>query len=174
MHWLYRIQQRIAITNLECNFILIFSCLFGLGLLARHIQSQPHPLPQNTYATTDRLFHEASGSSHAATEALVHELPAPTVPEATSDTNRTTTSKPTSRSAHSTTAASTPRMNLNEANASQLERLPRIGPKLAERILEYRNEHGPFQRVQDLVKVSGIGEKTLARLEPLLLVEKAE
>lgn len=174
MHWFYRIQQRIAITDTECNLILTFACLFGLGLVARHVQNKPQPLPQSTYATADRLFHEASGPSHAAAEAHIHGLTTPTVPEAASDTNRTATSKPASHPARSSTAALTPRMNLNEANASQLERLPRIGPKLAERILEYRRAHGPFKQVEDLVKIRGIGDKTLARLEPLLYVEKAE
>ena len=61
-------------------------------------------------------------------------------------------------------------INLNRATAAELEALPRIGPKIAGRILAYREAHGPFQRVQDLTDVRGIGEKTLARLEPLVTV----
>ncbi|MCH8962717.1 MAG: helix-hairpin-helix domain-containing protein, partial [Bacteroidetes bacterium] len=65
-------------------------------------------------------------------------------------------------------------INLNTATASELQRLPRIGPKLAARILALREAHGPFRRVQDLVQVRGIGKKTLARLAPYLVVEEPE
>jgi comEA protein len=63
------------------------------------------------------------------------------------------------------------RMNLNTASASQLQRLPRIGPKMAERILTYRTEKGGFKRVSELQNVRGIGEKTLEKLAPYLFVE---
>ena len=63
------------------------------------------------------------------------------------------------------------RINLNTATAAELEQLPRIGPKMAERILEYRAQHGPFRRVEDLIGVRGIGAKTLAQLEPLVAVD---
>jgi competence protein ComEA len=62
-------------------------------------------------------------------------------------------------------------MNLNTASASQLQRLPRIGPKMAERILTYRTEKGGFKRVSELQNVRGIGEKTLEKLAPYLFVE---
>ena len=65
-------------------------------------------------------------------------------------------------------------INLNTATASELQRLPRIGPKMAARILAHREAHGPFRRVQDLVQVRGIGTKTLARLAPYLVVEEPE
>ena len=65
-------------------------------------------------------------------------------------------------------------VNLNTATASELERLPRIGPKLAARILRHRAIHDPFQRVEDLVQVHGIGAKTLALLAPCLVVEELE
>lgn len=65
------------------------------------------------------------------------------------------------------------RMNLNTATAAELERLPRIGPRMAARILAYRQAHGSFARVDDLVRVRGIGPKTLARIAPYLFVEQA-
>jgi len=51
------------------------------------------------------------------------------------------------------------KVNINSAGASELQSLPRVGPKLAQRILDYRKEHGPFKRTEDLLKVKGIGEK---------------
>ncbi len=61
-------------------------------------------------------------------------------------------------------------IDLNRALEKDLQRLPRIGPKTARRIVEYRNQHGPFRRVEDLTAVQGIGPKTLERLRPLITV----
>lgn len=55
-------------------------------------------------------------------------------------------------------------ININTANAETLTALPGIGPALAQRILDYRTEHGPFSTLEDLKKVSGIGEGKLAEL----------
>ena len=52
-------------------------------------------------------------------------------------------------------------VNLNTASASELETLPRIGPALAQRILDWRAAHGRFSSVDDLLQVSGVGAKTL-------------
>ncbi|WP_203233828.1 MULTISPECIES: ComEA family DNA-binding protein [unclassified Actinomyces] len=56
------------------------------------------------------------------------------------------------------------RVNINTADAAELEALPGIGPALAQRIVDYRNEHGPFASVDELTSVSGIGA---AKLEAL-------
>ena len=60
------------------------------------------------------------------------------------------------------------RIDLNSATAKELESLPGIGPELARRILEYRRINGRFSSVDDLKKVSGIGDKTLENLRPLV------
>lgn len=54
------------------------------------------------------------------------------------------------------------RIDLNAADQAELETLPRIGPALAQRILEWREENGRFRAVEDLLAVPGIGEKLLA------------
>ncbi|MFT0762978.1 ComEA family DNA-binding protein [Actinomyces sp. F1_1611] len=59
-------------------------------------------------------------------------------------------------------------VDVNQADGPMLEQLPGIGPALAERILTYRNENGPFATPGDLRQVSGIGPKVYARLEPSL------
>jgi len=60
-------------------------------------------------------------------------------------------------------------IDVNTATVSELERLPKVGPVLARKIVDYRDEHGSFRHIRDLVKVKGIGEATLRRLKPLLV-----
>jgi len=66
------------------------------------------------------------------------------------------------------------RVNINTATAEELEALPRIGPTLAQRIVDYRTEHGPFQRVDDLIQVKGIGTALLEILRPYVTVGEDE
>ncbi len=61
-------------------------------------------------------------------------------------------------------------VNVNTATLDELEALPGIGPSLAQRILDYRTQHGPFQSVNDLLNVSGIGEKRLADMRSQVTV----
>jgi len=60
------------------------------------------------------------------------------------------------------------RLDLNRASAEELESLPGIGPKTAERIVADRAKRGRFRSVKDLGRVKGIGPKTLSRLAPHL------
>ena len=69
-----------------------------------------------------------------------------------------------------TAKASAALVNLNTASASQLEGLPGIGKSTAERILEYREKSGGFKKVEDLMNVRGIGEKSFLKLKPLITV----
>ncbi len=61
-------------------------------------------------------------------------------------------------------------IDLNTATAAELEALPRVGPATAARIVAWREEHGPFRRVEDLLEVPGIGPATLERLRPYVRV----
>ncbi|MBS0172097.1 MAG: helix-hairpin-helix domain-containing protein [Nitrospira sp.] len=61
-------------------------------------------------------------------------------------------------------------VDLNQATVADLEALPGIGPKLAQRVIEHRDERGPFHSVDDLRQVRGIGRKKFDRLRPHVLV----
>lgn len=63
------------------------------------------------------------------------------------------------------------KVNINTASVQELdEKLPGIGPTLAQRIVDYRKIHGSFARVEDLNNVSGIGDKKYAEIQDLIVV----
>ena len=63
------------------------------------------------------------------------------------------------------------KININKASAVELTQLKRIGPKLSERIVEYREKHGPFERPEDIMQVKGIGPKTFESNKDRISVE---
>ena len=65
-------------------------------------------------------------------------------------------------------------VDLNRATVSELTRLPGVGEAIAKRIVDFREQHGPFKRVEDLMKVKGIGEKSLEKIRPHVRVGKAK
>jgi competence protein ComEA len=63
-------------------------------------------------------------------------------------------------------------VNLNEASAEELERLPGIGPAKARAIVEHRHAH-PFRKAEELTRVKGIGRKTFGKLRPYITLTGA-
>ena len=61
-------------------------------------------------------------------------------------------------------------VNLNSASAAQLQTLPGIGASAAQRIVEYRQKNGSFKKIEELMNVKGIGEKSFLKLKPLITV----
>lgn len=67
-------------------------------------------------------------------------------------------------------SSSTSKININTADAQQLESLPGIGPVFAQRIIDYRTSQGRFSNIEDIKNVSGIGEKRFEQLKDLITV----
>jgi competence protein ComEA len=62
------------------------------------------------------------------------------------------------------------KVNINTAGLEELDTLPGIGPITAQKIIDYRQENGPFAAIEDIVKVDGIGPATLEKLKELITV----
>jgi comEA protein len=62
------------------------------------------------------------------------------------------------------------KIRLNNASQIELERVPGIGPIMAGRIVHFRSQNGDFRTVDDLLKVKGIGKKTLQKMRPFITI----
>ena len=62
-------------------------------------------------------------------------------------------------------------ININTANVEELTNLPKVGPVLAERIVEYRNTNGQFKKIAEIKKVKGIGEKKFASMKQHIIIK---
>jgi competence protein ComEA len=62
------------------------------------------------------------------------------------------------------------KVNINTAPASELETLPRIGPKVAQRIVDFRTKNGNFKRIEEIMKIQGIGEKVYEQIKDLITI----
>jgi competence protein ComEA len=67
--------------------------------------------------------------------------------------------------------ASANAININTASAAELETLPRIGPKTAQAIVKYREDNGPFRRIEHLMQIRGISEKRFNEMRPYIRTE---
>lgn len=74
------------------------------------------------------------------------------------------------RAAKPAAVASSDVVNLNSATSAQIAALPGIGPKTAELIVQYREKNGPFKKIEEIMNVKGVGEKSFLRIKDQLTV----
>ena len=64
------------------------------------------------------------------------------------------------------------KININTADSTELQKLPTIGPALAQKIIDYRETHGPFEKIEDIKKVKGIGTIKFNRIKNQITVRE--
>jgi competence protein ComEA len=124
---------------------------------------------------------QAHPEDHAAAGAATFSASSPSISQtAMTAANSTLQGKKSAGHAHSgtghngkaekLTAPGQDQIDLNAASAQELQRVPGIGPAMAERLIAYRQQNGGFHAVEDLLQVSGIGEKKYAKIQPYVRV----
>ena len=63
------------------------------------------------------------------------------------------------------------KVNINKASSSEIQKIPGIGPVLAQRVIDFRNKNGKFEIIDDLMDVKGIGSKKLEKIRAWILIE---
>lgn len=164
MFWLHRLQQRLSLTKNEAITLLTVAGLFAAGVIVRYVQQQSVPVASDAYEEIDSLFFAgvAEVRENSARDPA-SRLEVGPVPEGTSAGAQI--------EVHPREGAARARVDINRAGIPELDELPRIGPAIAQRIIDFRDRFGPFRSVDDLLQVRGIGAKTLEALRPLVAVE---
>ena len=80
-------------------------------------------------------------------------------------------SPPSGPSAPSSSSQEGGKVNINTATAEKLDTLPGVGPSIAQRIIDYRTTNGPFQSIEDIKNVKGIGDATFEKLKDKITVQ---
>ena len=159
MDALKRFGHSISFTPAERRVAWFLAAAFVVGIAVKFYRVATDEGPGFDYTTSDAEFRRLS----AAAEGIPDSAARQTLSGASlTDSTRRKEHHPSGGKKEPLAGS----VNINTARREELMRLPGIGETMAERILAYRKEHGPFTSVEDLMNVKGIGKKKFARIAP--------
>lgn len=159
MNALKRLSQSIGFTPAERRVAAVLLATFLLGIGIKMYRVYADPAPPFDYAAEDTAFARAARAPAPADSLRARGEGA--APAALPD------AAPKSRTNGSRKKEVAPRsVHINTARKEDFMRLPGIGETTAERIVQYRRDHGPFSTLEELMNVKGIGKKKFERIAP--------
>jgi competence ComEA-like helix-hairpin-helix protein len=154
----------IQLNSQQRNVLLVIIIILAGGLVFRMAERQRQAMAFDIKGLLDGYKHSTSVSvNQSDTSATTNALKADTSATKNVDKNQTKSKK--SKSKQIIKLKPSEKININKAGLEDIQRLPGIGPVLAERIIAYRDSAGFFTESEDLLNVKGIGEKKLAKME---------
>lgn len=154
MKFIEKFNHSFGFTKNESRIILFLVGMFLFGLALKLFNVSLQSQQNFDYSESDSIF--------AARSEVLRDT-----------TNRRMTDADSSdeKNANNNNQHTSTLININSATKTELATLPGIGDVMAERIIRYRQEHGPFRSKEDLLNVSGIGKKKFERIAPYVKVQ---
>jgi competence protein ComEA len=146
-----RLNESIGFTPTERRVAIFLVATFLLGAAVKMVRVAFDTGPEFDYSASDAAFARAAGAPAPAEAART---------AAGNDSTKHSTGRPTVRKKEVPAGS----ININTASKELLMTLPGIGETTADRIVQYRKDHGPFTTLEDLMNVKGIGKKKFARI----------
>jgi comEA protein len=157
----------IQLNSQQRNVLLVLIIILSGGLVFRMAERQKQAMAFDIKGLLDGYKHSTvADSNRTDTSTTTNALKADSSNTRQVDKNQKKSKK--SKSKQVSKLKPSEKININKAGAEDIQRLPGIGPVLAERIISYRDSAGFFADSEDLLNVKGIGEKKLAKMEPHL------